>query len=66
MTIETFRIPNETRITFDHGWTGVVVDQRGPNVWVTYGENDVFIGFVTIPRDCIVNRRVTVPVLVTA
>ncbi len=57
--VEQFRIPNGTNIEFRHGWIGIVTDQSGPDVQITYGDGDGnFEGIVVVPRDKIVNRKV--------
>jgi hypothetical protein len=51
MTVPAHRIANDTHITFDMiDWFGLVVDQSGDDVYVTYPDGDDYT-IIIVPRD---------------
>ena len=59
VAVEQHRIPNGTDIEFPNGWVGIIIDQSGPNVTVTYGDhNGNYLGITTVNRDDIEGRKV--------
>ena len=59
VAVEQHRIPNGTDIEFPNGWTGIVIDQSGPTVTITYGDHDGnYLGVTDVPRDQIEGNKV--------
>jgi hypothetical protein len=57
--VEQHRIPNGTEIEFPNGWVGLVTDQSGPIVQITYGDHEGnYLGITEVDRDDIEGRKV--------